>query len=1770
VAVITKTQLENASRDADDLSLIVNGAADRSNPGQANGTVTTRLGQVVRTVAKVIVDIAASNVGDGAAALINQKIENTGFHAGPISERGPTPFQDYQNGLHWFVTNLSPPRLFTYITAGNTDPAGVVMTANTWFGYYTQAEIKNLAIGFTGLLPQANVAGLPDVFALYDSRVLDVNVSDFRARALTNDSPIPVQLDWTARGALDRFELSWANYTVTLGGGVRSFRPPVWATQTAVTSIGDSMMEGKWVEGAAAALGLTLNNVAKYSSGAYQAYRLGTRQLLFTVTGNTIPASGTGVQVTAINGGAPTFDNTDDPFSGRHFLNTSPGDSIATNCSVSGWYGGRHGTVSVPNGGTLSYTFTPDDGQAASAVVAQSIFVPDNLARLATDELWIRLSQNYWYADYTPVFPNNVNPRVFEDIQAIVDRARGQRIIILALTPGADMGPATSKIGVALRYFNNQLRVRWPQYAAYVTNLNVNGTNFTGNNMDYIRAFGSDGSANDVADIANGLLPRSCLASADPSEVHLNAKGQALESAFLVAYRIVQKAPPLLALGTLLNIKALGTNLRLGTTSEATTSTTVVNSVEAATLTNLKNTKADLVPPLKPTTYVNAVRNRFSPSAFAGAIVPAASGSAPVLAVTFEQAAYDNSGQLAVIRMSDTVAAAATQPRFTIPITVADLALTGLVPSDSAPPKFSARAAIQRATLLNQTIDNSQSINGIWYVVARYNGANASLAGPLDAANDVAFVGAQAPPASIGQGQADSVWAGSTGSYVLTADEKILLRNNVPLRATYNGKALSGLILMFFGQAPAAGPTAFSVARVAVVPGATIDQNASYRNTPEDSLSYVGIGSLAPSLAAQIAGAATEASVATRIANTLAAAIVAARAPSQRHPINRLALDVDYATSLDMRTVGYTLVDLAAQTDLVERGYTKGIQWNNGNNYARWQSGTSQAGKYVFGCMLLYSVNPANLPDVTTLNDTNRATLYSAATDGTLAQVTAATTYGGIKISDRCILLWCMGQVGAGVTNPNLLVGRPLAPTENTTLFATGFTIATSDTAFEVDGTSLAWGTMLQDYTRREIMLRVDKKVASGATTTYTSYPNAFAYGDYFGGTPNLRSNSAPVNLASTNPLYKMGFRRGFNAKTPNPAGGTNEYFRLATGADISNKYFVAIFMVQSDTPSAVPVPIQQFLENTTPALSAISGTSGSISLGNGTYLQWMACHPGTLTNTQNYLFGINGLPAADTYVTGAYAYMSDTLPDSTAVIAAYRYRLAVMQDAMARILDATSGTVDTGRALLVLGGEGYGVRSYVESNLADFKLRRAFDPFNTITAPANPGRVRWLFNPREDIINGVTVRAPGDDATPDHIYGTTLGANHGYTTGELAVAGHDKTTADVGSVWSTGGAQYTLVGIKDANTLILTRRTDNAAVPSGTFAYVSGGTHTAGFTSTASVAGQWYPPAQDATMRVLVDGQQVCVAKNGALVSGSYSGSYYYRDTVQFIETYDVLPKSELVAWVEANGAAAIYPTGRAGSLRVTNVWEYDRYAQMTVQRDWLFLQSVDVQDLMGLQLELLGAITPSSTAYYIPNTKAFTYNGNTVNYALNPQRGDLTINASGQPSVFFDASNIEAAGPYMERALLLYDGGYVDAAGFLPIADVTPAVRKTRVSTRAFEIRGNTGKRYFRVLDRGSFTAVAGDHYSAVGYRHVFPKSAQRTAYYTVRNREADYIYLDWHNFAGLDTVQLSEEMIGRGFTVYASRNATVKGDILAGCLSASVAATGDYAFLILRVQK
>lgn len=536
-------------------------------PGESQADILRRTGQF--GVLPTDTDAQAMDKLNALGASARQELDSVRLDmrgvvgAGTVGEReayvyrnGGTP--SIASGDIWLRIEGGQVRMDVWKAVGDTGIDGNPVTVAGWQGYKTQAEMDNMSIGKSGVLPVPNQAGmanaLDNIADLYKPKI-----AGFRATALSSTVPIRARLEWIARA--DSLHLSWGEFAIQLGGSISEIDTQSfdYDAPRPIMFIGDSKLEGTWGADAAAQLGREAVIVAKYSSGAKQPFRLGVRKLYCTASGDTIPASGGSVRVTSINGVAPSAsasgDNPSsyDLFAPHGFLNTFAGDTIATHCSEAGTWSGRHGVMSVPNGGTPVYTFVPDDGLGATHVDPQSIFVPDNLARLKTHEVVIRLSQNYAFAGPgNPVFPHDINPRVLEDIQLVIDETVGQPVSVLALNPQKDFG--MGPFGVATRYLNAQFAALWPNQSAKVV---VGGVTYNG--MEYVRWFGRDGSANDQADYDTGIMPRSVMASDAANEVHYNAKGNGLEKQFWLLWRQQRKRPSPITAATQFKMSAVRT-----------------------------------------------------------------------------------------------------------------------------------------------------------------------------------------------------------------------------------------------------------------------------------------------------------------------------------------------------------------------------------------------------------------------------------------------------------------------------------------------------------------------------------------------------------------------------------------------------------------------------------------------------------------------------------------------------------------------------------------------------------------------------------------------------------------------------------------------------------------------------------------------------------------------------------------------------------------------------------------------------------------------------------------------------------------------------------------------------------------------------------------------------------------------------------------------------------------------------------------------------------
>lgn len=98
--VITRLELEAAQVDVATLGNVINGAADRPNPGNPSGTVTSRLGQVIKTLAKIVVDGQTTVEARLTPIIYQTTLERNNALVDPDVIAGTTCFDKEDNNLY--------------------------------------------------------------------------------------------------------------------------------------------------------------------------------------------------------------------------------------------------------------------------------------------------------------------------------------------------------------------------------------------------------------------------------------------------------------------------------------------------------------------------------------------------------------------------------------------------------------------------------------------------------------------------------------------------------------------------------------------------------------------------------------------------------------------------------------------------------------------------------------------------------------------------------------------------------------------------------------------------------------------------------------------------------------------------------------------------------------------------------------------------------------------------------------------------------------------------------------------------------------------------------------------------------------------------------------------------------------------------------------------------------------------------------------------------------------------------------------------------------------------------------------------------------------------------------------------------------------------------------------------------------------------------------------------------------------------------------------
>jgi len=272
------------------------------------------------------------------------------------------------------------------------------------------------------------------------------------------------------------------------------------------------------------------------------------------------------------------------------------------------------------------------------------------------------------------------------------------------------------------------------------------------------------------------------------------------------------------------------------------------------------------------------------------------------------------------------------------------------------------------------------------------------------------------------------------------------------------------------------------------------------------------------------------------------------------------------------------------------------------------------------------------------------------------------------------------------------------------------------------------------------------------------------------------------------------------------------------------------------------------------------------------------------------------------------------------------------------------------------------------------------------------------------------------DDIAPIDLTQTYIGANHGANYVDAVTAtGHGKTAVDVGSIWTDGAVNYTLISIPDVNTVWMLQAfggsganwTANHTMSGSSLTHVSGATHTTTITVVSDTARtQMLPCASNDNVLVYLNGNYP-VTSDGA----------YPCQFVDIVNSYTIVDPASVAAYLQANVGSAspsALNNPAIGQLaRIVLRYRFTHNGACTVFQTIKWMRSASLAYAGFVQA---AAPSPSGTpssgiSLCVPGTTAFTNW-----YAISNTDLNITTNyylsLSTPPSRVLEMNHASAAG--------------------------------------------------------------------------------------------------------------------------------------------------------------
>lgn len=463
-----------------------------------------------------------------------------------------------------------------------------------------------------------------------------------------------------------------------------------------------------------------------------------------------------------------------------------------------------------------------------------------------------------------------------------------------------------------------------------------------------------------------------------------------------------------------------------------------------------------------------------------------------------------------------------------------------------------------------------------------------------------------------------------------------------------------------------------------------------------------------------------------------------------------------------------------------------------------------------------------------------------------------------------------------------------------------------------------------------------------------------------------------------------------------------------------------------------------------------------------------------------------------------------------------------------------------------------YGTNSKWNNNVVN--------PYQIKTIPASTAKENLItaYNA------GTLVVSQGDDAAPLRYNGTYIGANHGaFVVHQVTKTAHGKSFVDVGSKWSNGTREYTLLRIVDANTLwFISDNTGTSAqwvynttsTAGNTLTHVSGATNTASILVATDTITQLYCAVNEHVKKVTVDGYKPITASG-----------FYDVESIEFNDSYNIMNVPAIVAHAQAN-------VGTATELEFTSntiAWDvnvqvgycYTTNGSLTINTQ-LYKKSAINFEFAGLTQALPLNYSGKTLLQYVPKMNTVTVSGTPYNLSNIVDVTSVTAVINALKADWSDATN-----PPDRMVQIVKTGSvkdYAHVVGYsLTRGDTKPSVRQN--TNDAWFFNGPTKKMYPKALVTTLDTVVNTVAYRSLYNPNILPEA---TVYTWYKDNNDIFVVLDIHQNATMLKLPLPLTFNGKNATVVDTHaNFTLHSEIVSdGGLLCSV--VNNYATVTLKL--